>query len=370
MIKIILTSVLFLVSIIINAQKKIPYEKLDSISAVISQYQSKSENLLYNDGKDTYKLSFPDNNFKIFFSTGIATKAVNKTKGDDDFLFLTENIDLTKATDIYNTLYPGSAGAYRLVFSEPVKTQIYKNGDYIETKEENYVEFYFRRGIHREEVYAFYEGTRELASLRATVAYLKLENNLPANLFILGSGLNYKKYGSKIVNDYEKYFENTFADYNKLAAKGIKIRFATNNPKNPAYKQNQIEATEYFEQAYKMNVPEMSLSNSMASNLLSCLREAKKFSRMEEILQYPDAYFLDLSYEDFISYKTEYLIGTGKCIEGEKLLLDNFNSPDNSKDFIYSLRRGLWLLYDDGCKGIGENVVKKNRKLSKQFRPF
>ena len=365
MIKIILTSVLFLVSIIINAQKKISYEKLDSISAVISQYQSKSENLSYNDGNDSYKLSFPKENFKIFFSTGKATKAVNKTKGDDDFLYLTEDIDLTKATEIYTTLYPGSAGAYRLVFSEPVKTQIYKNGEYIETKKEDYVEFYFpRERIYRD----YYEGGLELASLKATVAYLKLENNVPANLFIYASGINYKKYGSKIINDYEKYFENTFSDYNELAGKGSDIRFAM-GWKNPLYRQSQIEATEYFEQAYKMNVPKLISSyNSVVDNLLGCLRETKNFSRMEEILQSPDAFFLGLSYPDFIGYKADYMIGTGKCIEGEKLLLDNYNSPESSKELKEAMRSRLHYLYRyEGCKGEGDNKVKKDSKQAKKY---
>ena len=368
---IIFTSILLLLSLTFKAQKKIPYEKLDSISAVISQYQSKSENLSYNDGKDTYKLSFPDNNFKFFFSTGKATKAVNKTKGDDDFLFLTENIDLTKASEIYNTLYAGSAGAYRLVFSEPVKTQIYKNGEYIETKEENYLEFFFpRERIHREENGSFsYEGTREIVSLRATVAFIKLENNLPANLFIYGSGINYKKYGSKIVNDYEKYFEDTFTDYIKLRIKSTNIRYALNNTKNPAYLQNKIEAAEYYEAASKTNVPKVISSyDSVVDNLLGSLREAKKFTRMEEILQSPDAYFLDLSYPDFIGYKADYMIGTGKCIEGEKLLLDNYNSPESSKELKEAMRSRLYYLYRfEGCKGEGGNKVKKDSKQAKKY---
>lgn len=133
-----------MVSVGLNAQN-IPYEKLDEISASISYLQLKVNNLNFNDGQEDYILSFPENNFRILYSTGKAQRAVYKKKGDTEYLYLTENIDLAKIDVFYHVRYPGAIGAYLMSFPEGVKTQVYINGKYAETKTENYLNFYYEK---------------------------------------------------------------------------------------------------------------------------------------------------------------------------------------------------------------------------------
>nr|WP_315197480.1 hypothetical protein [uncultured Flavobacterium sp.] len=147
MIKIIQALLFILISFVAKAQK-IPYEKLDSISASISKSQLKVNNLTYNDGMDDYILSFPENNFQILYSTGKAQRAVYKKIGDTEYLYLTENIDLTNVDVFYQLRYPGAIGLYRMHFPNGVQTQIYTNGKYTETKSEKYLDFYYeQKGI-------------------------------------------------------------------------------------------------------------------------------------------------------------------------------------------------------------------------------
>nr|WP_315153379.1 hypothetical protein [uncultured Flavobacterium sp.] len=140
--KFILIVILVLISFVAKAQE-IPYEKLDSISESVSKLQLKADNLVYNDGKEDYLLSFPKNNFQILYSTGKAQRAVYKKKGDKELFFLSENIDLTKADEISQYLNTGSVGVVRMSFPEGVSTQIYTNGVYTNTITEYYLEFFY-----------------------------------------------------------------------------------------------------------------------------------------------------------------------------------------------------------------------------------
>ena len=140
----ILITILVLISFLAKAQK-LPYEKLDSISSEISKSQLKVNNLTCNDGKEDYILSFPENNFQILYSTGKAQRAVYKKKGETEYLYLTENIDLAKIDSFYHVRYPGAIGVFRMSFPNGIQTQIYIDGKYTETKTENYLNFYYEQ---------------------------------------------------------------------------------------------------------------------------------------------------------------------------------------------------------------------------------
>ena len=174
--KIILTASLFLTSLLLSAQV-VSYQKLDSLSLAISQIQLTANDLVYNDGKHDYKLSFPEHNFKLFFSTGKATKIVHKTQGDKEYIALTEEIDLAKVDEVYLTKYPGTAGVLRMGFPEGVKTQIYTNGQYTSTIREYYLEFFFdRKGKSHQAL---------LTQLADLFASLKLGKKIAAEQFAL-----------------------------------------------------------------------------------------------------------------------------------------------------------------------------------------
>lgn len=125
--------------------QEIPYEKLDSISAKISQFQLQSNNLVYNDGKETYEISLPDDNFQILNSSGLVTRALTKKSEENESLFLSENIDLSKVDEVFPVQYPGSAGVVRMNFPEGIKTQIYTNGKYDKTTRAYFLEFFYDR---------------------------------------------------------------------------------------------------------------------------------------------------------------------------------------------------------------------------------
>ncbi|MFL9831470.1 hypothetical protein ABS764_11490 [Flavobacterium sp. ST-87] len=128
-----------------SSAQNIPYEKLDAISAGISQLQLKVNGLTFNDGKEDYILSFPENNFQLLYSTGKAQRVVYKKKGNTEYLYLTENIDLAKVDVFYHIRYPGAIGVLRMAFPNGIQTHTYINGEYTETKSENYLNFYYEQ---------------------------------------------------------------------------------------------------------------------------------------------------------------------------------------------------------------------------------
>lgn len=139
-----ITVLLILISFTVNAQK-LSYEKLDSISQSISKLQLEVNGLTFNDGKENCILSFPENNFQILYSTEKAQRAVYKKRGDTEYLYLTENVDLRKVDVFYHVRYPGAIGAFLMSFPNGIQTQIYINGKYKETKSENYLNFYYEQ---------------------------------------------------------------------------------------------------------------------------------------------------------------------------------------------------------------------------------
>ncbi|RQO31123.1 hypothetical protein DBR32_10490 [Taibaiella sp. KBW10] len=124
---------------------QIPFGKVDSIAKAISQFQLRSNNLVYNDGKNNYELNFPENNFAIVSGTGQAIKIINKKLKGTKFRYETEPIDLSKVAEVYQVKYPGRAGVLRMTFPEGVKTKCYTNETYTSTIREYYVEFFFDR---------------------------------------------------------------------------------------------------------------------------------------------------------------------------------------------------------------------------------
>lgn len=361
--KTILTTIVILASFVINAQN-IPYEKLDSISAIISKSQLKADGLTYNDGNEDYILSFPKKNFQILYSTGKAQRAVYKKKGDTEYLYLTENIDLTKAFDIYQALYPGLAGVFRLTFPEGVKTQVYTNGIYTNTITEYYLEFFYDRNeVAWDKIPFFHSGKKFLISLSSMVAFIKLEHKITCEEFILNSNINIEKYSSQVKNNYNNYKEKLYKD----------VQYYSDLTRNAGYNNymSHREAAYYYEKAILIKTPKVywwrfGLGWTFDS-FLDHLYYGGNYERLGEVINSPDIYFQNITQYDLIHNKSRYLIGTGKCLEAEKLLLDTFNSPNSSQELKSRLKWSINLLYDSGCKGSKGNKVKKDKILAAQY---
>ena len=128
--------------------KTVSFEKLDSLSSRITQWQKQTDGKSYKDVKGgIYELSFPEENFKVWSQDKLATKAVHKKQGNKEVLALTENIDFAKAGDISVAENYNGVAYIKVGFpSGHLKTQIIEKGNVIKTINEDYLEFYYRHG--------------------------------------------------------------------------------------------------------------------------------------------------------------------------------------------------------------------------------
>lgn len=299
-------------------------------------------------------MNFPEDNFQILYSNGKAQKVVIKKNNKSEFLFLTENIDLTKVSEIYQAIYPGIAGVLRMSFPEGVKTQVYENGTFTKTITEYYLEFFFNR--NGMEYYADQFLLRELAN---TTAFFKLENKISCEQFIFQGNTNLKKYGSKIEKNASVYHNSLVEKkiyYMNLAIKGgLKDGISHD------------AAANYLETLINLKLPyHLYTHGKPHSSLLHHLERSENYLRMGEIINSPDIYFKSLTEWNLIKYKADYLIGIGKCIEAEKLLLDTYNSPNSSKTLKRIISSSIRNLYLKGCNG-KNSKVKKNKILANQY---
>lgn len=132
----------FFISVNALAQN-IAYEMLDSFSNRISELQTQANGFSYMDGNDKYELSFPEENFKVWVSTRMATNAVYKKKENKEVLELTENIDLTKSISFKAYYGNNQMVCFRMMFPEgSIQTKVFEDGILSETKSDNHVDFF------------------------------------------------------------------------------------------------------------------------------------------------------------------------------------------------------------------------------------
>ena len=140
---IIITS-LFVVSTL-KAQN-VPYEKLDSISKEISKLQLEANGLIYDQNNYHYEISFPEENFRVTYYNKLASRAVYKKENGKELLYLTENIDLSKAIGLTSEINKDNLIVDKIFF--PIgflKTQIFENGKLINTINENSLPFFYKK---------------------------------------------------------------------------------------------------------------------------------------------------------------------------------------------------------------------------------
>lgn len=140
----IIIPILLLLSFAIKAQD-IPYEKLDSISAIISKNQLKVVDVPFGDKKDEIYIDFPEKNFQINYSTGNATRASMIKDKNSSALYLYENIDLSKAKNVNYYEFPGAVGIVSIYFLEGIAYQSFLNGKLTESENRYHLYFYFNR---------------------------------------------------------------------------------------------------------------------------------------------------------------------------------------------------------------------------------
>ncbi len=121
----------------------ISYESVDSLNTAISNLQSTAENTIYFDGVDEYTLSFPEQNFGLLLHSMAAYHSVYQQWDGGMSLAVTENIDLTKATNITYKSSPLKATVIRLYFPPGyLKTQYFEDGRVTNTVSQEFLPFY------------------------------------------------------------------------------------------------------------------------------------------------------------------------------------------------------------------------------------
>lgn len=140
--------IILLLLIGFTAQAQMPFEQLDSLSTVISKWQKMTEKLSYKDlDSKLYELSFPEENFQVWSFDRLASIAVYKKQGEREFLSLTENVDLAKATGVSIAQDYFGVTFIRLDFPEGhLKTQIIEDGKPSKTENGAYLQFFCRYG--------------------------------------------------------------------------------------------------------------------------------------------------------------------------------------------------------------------------------
>ncbi|WP_034258657.1 hypothetical protein [Altibacter lentus] len=134
---------LYFIFVLTACAQAVDYEKLDSITANISQMQRSATNFGFVENDKIYSLGFPDDNFHLYVHNLLATHAVYKTNNGKALLYLSEKIDITKANHIvYGNLTPELLYT-RLYFPDDhIKTKVYENGEIVDFLHPKYIEFY------------------------------------------------------------------------------------------------------------------------------------------------------------------------------------------------------------------------------------
>lgn len=168
---------LLLLSFAVKAQN-IPYEKLDSISAIISKNQLKVVDLPFGDKKNRNYIDFPENNFKINYSNGKATRASIIKGENSSTVSLYEDVDLSKATSVDYFEFLGNVGIVSVYFPRGIIEQTYQNGKLTNSENAYFLLFYFNR---------YEDGSLKLLldQLQEMFNVLKLSIKIPAELYTI-----------------------------------------------------------------------------------------------------------------------------------------------------------------------------------------
>ena|GEM_PF-5708064 len=124
------------------------YEWADSLSSSISALERQIEGKVYKDAGGISTLSFPGENFKVYFHDKLGAKAFYMASSDREILILTENIDFSKVTGMSISEDPNNVSYIQLHFpAGHLKVQFIENGVVIQTSTDiNALEFYCRYG--------------------------------------------------------------------------------------------------------------------------------------------------------------------------------------------------------------------------------
>lgn len=145
----IIITLLFTVSTL-KAQS-VPYERLEIFSKNISKKQFEANGKTYNDGKTDYEISFPEENFTIYFNSQLATNVVYKKSNNKELMYLTENISLGRVVGFTSGIIDNNIVVWKIDFGKfNLTTQIFDNGKLINTTISNELILYEYKNADKE----------------------------------------------------------------------------------------------------------------------------------------------------------------------------------------------------------------------------
>ena len=98
--------------------QNVPYEKLEKFSKEISKIQFDANGKTYNDVKTDYEISFPEENFRIFFNSQLATNVVYKKSNNKELMYLTENISLGRVVGFTSVIRDNNIIVWKIDFGK------------------------------------------------------------------------------------------------------------------------------------------------------------------------------------------------------------------------------------------------------------
>lgn len=137
---------IFLTSCFIQgySQGRVSYITLDSLSNVVSMLQAEAEELTYTEDNRQITVSFIPENFTITSFDRKAAHVVYKSAGSDEWMEVTENVDLSKAIGL-TYQYANAPQAVRVRVHFPagsVHTAIYEDNKWKKNVRRDYLDFY------------------------------------------------------------------------------------------------------------------------------------------------------------------------------------------------------------------------------------
>lgn len=151
-----LTVIVSTIFLFTSLTAQLRYEDLDTYSKSISEIQYRNQPIIFNN----LERNFPLDNFKVFYSTKLASLAYFVGKNQE--LVLTETIDLTKVKSIYFLSNDGKEEVVIVELSEPVEVTVV--GEQTKTHQAKNLPFFYPPNNYAEKK-LLYETLSELILL-------------------------------------------------------------------------------------------------------------------------------------------------------------------------------------------------------------
>jgi len=412
--KLLIISTLHLCSFISFAQK-VPFEILEKFSKEINILQKNANGKIYTDGKTYYEVTFPETSFDVSFHNQLATKVVYKKGKGKEIMAITENIDLSKAQDVKDMAFGGTAGTMRIYFPKnTIKTQLYENGELINTINEAYVEIFYDKSSDNDNLIS-------VAKVNELISIIKETQNKPFDSWLLQSyyynlvayNMKYKMIDkSKVEDQLDKliainnkyalgekgfdlyYREKDYANAKKYLQKAVDLGnydgyiwlgAILSDEELPqkavdlngfqaldniaqykyAWKLNYTQAIYYAEKAIKIGHPHYRNTKFALLRLFSYYIKNKDFEKVKELLMDEKTYSSGLSEIDIMNINYDLLTESGNCNEA-LVFLNQMANGVYTNEVKYKVYEKLEYFYTYGCKGAKGNKVSKNKKLAQE----